>query len=275
MPAPAAGGQGVGARAAGQRAGAAPATGGLAAAGARHGGQVAAARDLHEHRGAGAERGPRGLEGHRGHARRAGGGVAEQLAVVLADRGHAGPALADRRPVGDDVVRPAAGDEQGRLGGAGEPGDQQRRAVAVRAGHGDVAGVRVGRAGLGEGVVAVVPHRDEPGLGHRGEGGGAGADDDAHVPAGDREPAAVALGGAEVGGEGDDGVRARDRLAGGLDAVEVAAVGHHEHRAAPGRGRRGGGLGEAGGPVLARQGLPDGVRAPGRARASSRAGPRG
>ena len=190
------------------------------------------------------------------------GGVAQQLAVVLADRGDPGPAGADGGAVGDDVVGPAARDEQGGLGGAREAGDEQRRAVAVRAGHGDVAGVGVGRAGLGERVVAVVPDRDQARVDDRGERGGAGADDDAHLPARHGQPAPVALGGPEVGGEGDDGVRARHGLAGGLDAVEVAAVGHHEHRAPPGRGRGGGGLGETGGPVLARQGLPDGVRGP-------------
>lgn len=150
MPAPATGGRRratVGVRRDRQRPRAPAAAGGLAAARAGDRGEVAPARDLDEHRGAVLQGRARRLEGHGRDAGGAGGRIAQELAVVLADGGHARGARADSCPVGDHVVGPAAGHEQRGLGGARDPGHEQGRAVAVGAGHGHVAGVRVGARG--------------------------------------------------------------------------------------------------------------------------------
>ena len=172
-------------------------------------------------------------------------------------------------------MRPPGADEHLGLGGAGGAGDEEGGAGGVGAGEQDVAGVRVGRAGLGVAVVAVVPDREQAGVLHRGEGGGPGTDGEALVAPRHGEPAAVALGGAEVGGQGGHLVLAQELDAGGVEAVEVAPVGHDDHRPVPGADRGAGGLGEATRPVLPGQRLPDGVGARRRARASRKAGPRG
>ena len=105
------------------------------------------------------------------------------------------------RPRGSDRARPALPDQLGGLGGHREAADERGRSLGVRPQQEDVTHVRVGSAWLLVEVVAVVPHHDEAQVVHRGEGRGARADDHpAHAPA-DCEPAPVALGGTEVGGQ--------------------------------------------------------------------------
>src|SRR6185436_3724698 len=100
------------------------------------------------------------------------------------------------------------------LDGAGEAAEQRRAALLLAAQEQHLTGVRIGRTGLGVEVVAVVPHRHQSEVVHRGEGGGAGADDDPDVAPGDGEEGTVAAGrsyvrsehdvpaGAEGGGQG-------------------------------------------------------------------------
>ena len=120
--------------------------------------------------------------------------------------------------------------------------------------------MRVRRSGLGVQVVPVVPDRDQAEVGDRGEGGGPGAGDDPYRAAADGQPAPVALGRPEVGGQRDVPARAEHRAERGVQAVEVGPVRDDEERAPAAGQRRGGRLGEPGRPVLAGQRGPDRVR---------------
>jgi hypothetical protein len=64
-----------------------------------------------------------------------------------------------------------------------EPADQGGTVLQPGAGEQNLARVGVRRPGLGMQVVAVVPDRHEAEVGHRCEGRGARADDDAARPA--------------------------------------------------------------------------------------------
>jgi hypothetical protein len=152
--------------------------------------------------------------------------------------------------------------QQLRLRGPGEPGHQQGRARAVRAQHQHVAHVRVGRAGLGVQVVAVVPDGEQSQPRHRGEHRRAGADDHRHLPPTHRQPAPVAFGRTEIGTQRHHRVGPDPLRAGGQQGLDVALVGYDEQRAAPGHDRRRRGLGEPLRPRLPRQRLPDRVRGP-------------
>ena len=112
--------------------------------------------------------------------------------------------------------------------------DQRRRAGQLGPGEQHLAGVRVGRARLGVQVVAVVPDRDQPEVGDRREHRRPGADDHRHL---------AAAGGAGTAGTARP-ARARrcsatcrpgpsTRGQRRVEPVEVAGVGHHDHRAAP------------------------------------------
>ncbi|GAB3857236.1 hypothetical protein GCM10027610_093200 [Dactylosporangium cerinum] len=164
-------------------------------------------------------------------------------------------------PVGGDVDRPAGLDELLGLGGAREPADDDPAAGLFGAGEEDLPGVWVRRPGFGVQVVAVVPDGDEAEAGDGGEAGGAGADDDAGCAPGGGEEASVPFRGAERGGQRD--VRPGAAEGGGhrgVEAVQVAGVGDDDQRAPPAGERGRGGLGEPGGPVLAGQRGPYGVR---------------
>ena len=78
----------------------------------------------------------------------------------------------------------------------------------------DLAGMGVRRPRLVVEVVAVVPDRHQPEVLHGRERGGAGADDDPHGPARDREERAVALGRSGLGGEHDVAALAEPRRSG-------------------------------------------------------------
>ena len=177
-----------------QRTGALRADAAGPAARARERGHVARPRRLDEHWVAGGHTVTQGAPGPRGKPRGARRGVPRQVGVV-ADGGDPGRGRADDLAGGLQRMGPATGHERVRLrrtrmatqqhGGPGEVGPQQR----------NVAGVGVRRAWLGQGVVAVVPHHDQAEVGDRCEHGRARPDDRMNPAAGDREKAAVSLGG--------------------------------------------------------------------------------
>ena len=234
----------------------------LPAGGAGQPRDVARARRLYQHRTAGSEGGAGRLERRGGEPGGAGQRVAGELEIALALREDARHRGADGRTVGDDLAGPPRLDQQLPLGGARVPGDEQRRADGVGAQDEHVADVRVGGAGFGVQVVAVVPDDEQAGRGDRGERRRTGADDDPDRPPAHREPPAVALGRPEVGGQHHDRLRAETDGAGSVEEIDVTLVGHDEQRATP--RARGGvrGVGQPLGPGLTRQGLPDGVRGP-------------
>ena len=59
--------------------------------------------------------------------------------------------------------------------------------------HGHLAGVRIGRTGFGEIVVAVVPHHHQTQIGHRGEHRGSGTDNHGRISTQYRQPAPIPL----------------------------------------------------------------------------------
>ena len=128
--------------------------------------------------------------------------------------------------------------------------------------------------GLGVQVVAVVPEHHQAEVTHRREHRGPGARHDHGLAAQGGEPAAVALRGAEVGGERDVGgrggcrvrwVRGRDQRCQRLvDAGQVTRVGHHDDRATAGARGGDGGPGDLFRPGRA------GKRRPGRASRAAR-----
>jgi hypothetical protein len=134
-------------------------------------------------------------------------------------------------------VRPAGLDQQLRLRGAGEAGQQQCRAGGVCPLHQHLAGVRVRRAGLGVQVVAVVPDHQQARVDDRREHHRPGAHHHPHLAAPHRQPAAVAPRRPEVGAQRHHAL-AQQRGAGGVHAFDIAVVGQRQHRPAA-RGRRG------------------------------------
>ena len=140
-------------------------------------------------------------------------------------------------------MRALDGDRRGRRAGTGAllGGTQQQHVAGVR-----LRGVRLGVAG-----VAVVPDRGQAEVGHRCEHRRPGADDGPDRAAVDREPAAVALLGAGVGGEDDVPAVAEQRGQRRVHPGDGPPVGQHGERATPGgqgRGERGGQLPGQSGP---------------------------
>ena len=182
---------------------------------------------------------------------------------VVGGRPHPRRGGAHRDAVGGQVPGPAGRDELRQFGCAGEPADEGAGAGQVGAECEHLPGVRVGGARLLVQVVAVIPEHHEAQVLYRGEHGRAGARDDQRLAAPDREPAAVPLRGAQVGGERDiAGHRTRLRGAGVLgarhargggaghgghrrerliDAGQVAGVWHHDQGTAAGARRSDGG----------------------------------
>ncbi len=151
----------------------------------------------------------------------------------------------------DQLVRPTGLGQQRRFGGTREASDDQRRPCRMRALRQHVAGVRVGHLRITVQVVAVVPHRGKAQVVHRCEHCRAGSDHDACRAAQHCQPAAVARGWRQVGGEGDHAVLAEQPGAGVLQPLQVAVVGDDDQRASSGRRGGGGGFGEPAGPVFA------------------------
>ena len=200
-------------------------------------------------------------------------GVALEVAVGVAGE-------ADRDPLaydvarGDDLGGPAGADEVLRLDAARVRREQGRAPGLLGAHEQHLAGMGVRRPRLVVEVVAVVPDRHQAEVVHRRERGGAGADDDAHRPAADREERAVALGRARVGREHDVAALAEPRGERGVEPVDVAVVGDADQRARPRRGGGDDGLGQQVGPVVAGDDRPDSAgRVPGREPSRSAAPP--
>ncbi|RAO03143.1 hypothetical protein GUI43_05352 [Micromonospora noduli] len=218
--------------------------------------EVAAAGHLHQHRQVLAERVAGSRPGQAGQPGGGGPGVAGQLRVVPGRRDGRDPGP-HGGPVGDHLRGPAGLHQQLRLGRPGVPTDQRAGLGEVGAGEQHVAGVRVGRPGLGVQVVTVVPDGDEAEPGHRGEHRRPGADHHRHLATASGEEGPVPPGRAERGGEADVPSRAEHAGERGVETVEVTRVGHHHHRAAPtgdgGRHR----VGVTGRPVLTGQRRPD------------------
>ena len=147
-----------------------------------------------------------------------------------------------------------------RLRGAGHATEERRRPLLLGADEEHLAGVRVGRAGLGVEVVAVVPQHHEPEVVHGREGGGAGADDDPSRSAGHGQEVAVARRRAAVGGQADVVPLPQPVSQGGVDPGDVTPVRDADERAPPGGVRRRHGLGDHRGPVVAGGGRPHRAR---------------
>ena len=180
----------------------------------------------------------------------------------------------DRDPGADglagsgDLLGPAGAQEVLRLHAARVAGQHRRAALGLGTQQQHLAGVGVGRAGLVVQVVAVVPDRHQPQVVDRRERRGTGAHDDADRSAADGQEGAVALGRTRVGRQDHVAARPQPRGQRGVEAGEVAAVGHAHQRAAA-RGRRGHrGVGEQRRRVVAWQHRPHrpGVGSPGQRR---------
>ena len=205
-------------------------------------GQVAAAWHLDEHRSL--RQGLLGgAPGDGGQVGRGDGRVAVGV-VALAGDPHRGHGSTHQLARGLDGGELAAGDEVGDGHRAGEARREHPGAADRRPGEQHLAHVRVGRTGLVEQVVAVVPPGDQPEVGHRGEGRGAGAHDHLGVAAQRLEERRVARLRPLVGREPGVPAGAEHLEQGRLDPHDVAVVGHDEHGAAarprrrPGRPRR-------------------------------------
>ncbi len=131
-----------------------------------------------------------------------------------------------------------------------------RAAVALlgRAQGQHLAGVRVGRAGFGQQVVAVVPQRDQAEVLDGGERGGPVADDDTDLAAQGAQEGAVAGGGPRLGHQDREPGGPQGGGASAPELLEVALVGDDEDRAAAAVDGGPGGGGQPGGPVAARVG---------------------
>ncbi len=154
---------------------------------------------------------------------------------------------------------PAAAHQRVGLGGTPVAADQCRAPGLMGAQHRHLAGVRVGRPRLGQAVVGVGPHHDQPEIAQRREHRAARAD---HQPGGTaqrRQPAPVPGRRPQAGRQGHHAALVDPRRRGLPQRVQVALVRNdRQHRAAGPHGVRGG-LGEAVRPRLARQRLPDGA----------------
>ena len=178
-----------------------------------------------------------------------------------------GAAAAQHGAVGGDLVRPAGLDELLRLGGAGV---RRRRAAPRRSGP-SAAPARRGCAGTGARGSAC---RSSPSSQIASRPRSAtGAYAAARVPITTRtvaaphgQPAPVALGRAEVGGQRDVPARAERNRQGGVETVRSRASGTTTIAPRPASTRGAGRLGEPGRPVLARQRRPHRPRRPARRR---------
>ena len=231
-----------------------PAPRGRAALPARQRRHVASPGHLNQHRQVRAQRLARRLERDGGQPGTR-SSIAFERDVAVAGRVDPGRALAHDRPRRDEIVCPPGLDERLRLGGAREPARDERRPRLVHPQQRHLPRVRVGGAGFGVGVVAVVPDRDQPEIGDRREHGAAGADDHPRGAAQHREPAPVPRGRAEPRRKPDrrvpDQIRTR-----GQHPVEIALVRDDEQRPrSPRRGDRRE-FGKPPSPVLPRQCLP-------------------
>ena len=174
-----------------------------------------------------------------------------------------GPDLRRRLPQGLRAAGqrpgPAAPDELGELGRAGEAADERGRAAPVRAQDEYLTGVRVRRAGLGVQIVAVVPEHHQAELGDRGEHRGPGARHHLDQAPAHGQPAAIAFSRPEVRAQADVARWALRHIGQGrVDAAQVAGIRYHDDHAAA-RGRRCcGGDGDLSRPFRARQRRPGG-----------------
>ena len=158
----------------------------------------------------------------------------------------AGPA------VGDDALGPAGADEVVGLHAAGEAARQERRALLLGPQQQRLAGLGIGRPGLGVQVVAVVPDGHQTEVVHRGERRGPGAEHDPPGAAADGQEVAVAGGRPDVGGERDVVSRPEHLGERHVDACDVLDVGQAQQRAPATRAGRGGRVREEGRPVARR-----------------------
>jgi hypothetical protein len=155
-------------------------------------------------------------------------------------------------------MSPATLDELGRLGGPGEPADDQRRSGERGAEHENVASMRIGRPRLGVQVVAVVPDCEQPEVANRRERGGPSSDDRAHSAPPDSEPPTISLGRAEIRGQRDVLVTAEQGGRRGVQPSEVSGIRHDDQRAPLARNRGGNGFREPMRPGLAGERRPGG-----------------
>ncbi len=146
-------------------------------------GHIPAAGNLDEHRVLRLQRRARRLQRHGGQSRGVGSRIPLLGKTAVLQRHHPGSGGPHHRPGGHHVVGPAGPYQRLSLGGARVAADDRGATQLVGTQHGDLAGVRIRRAGLGEIVVPVVPHQDQPEIGHRGEHRAAGTDHHLGLPA--------------------------------------------------------------------------------------------
>ena len=160
---------------------------------------IAAPRDLHEHRPR-LQRSPSGLPGDVRKPRAHRTGITRELDV--------GPRCQDARattpklrPRKDDLTGPAGTHERGSLdrAGRGSQDDGRARSCGTHGQH--VTGVPVRRVRISEGIVTVVPEHHEAQVSHGREHSGSGPDHDGDVPATDLQERLVARRRTQVCGE--------------------------------------------------------------------------
>ena len=248
-----------------QRSVAVPAARGFAAVLADQRHEVARPRHLDEHR---------SLRQHRAHQRehlvrqpcRLRRRVALERAVGVGAHLHLGRGVPDRGPGLPELADPAPLHPRLELRRPGVAREECGRPALRRPQGQHLAGVRVGRPGFGQQVVAVVPQRDEAEVPDRGEGRGPVADHHPDLPPEGPQEGPVPGRRSRLGDEHGEAGRSEGLAAGLLQQLDVALVGDDEHRtpAAVDRGPCGGG--EPAGPVAAAVGagrhLPGGPRAP-------------
>jgi hypothetical protein len=98
----------------------------------------------------------------------------------------------------------------------------------------------IGCARLGEEVISVVPHRDQPESAHRSERGRTGPNHNRRLSSEHRKKGAVARGGTKIGGQDDVGTGAEKCGQSSAHSCYVSSVGQAHDAAAP-RSLRGGG----------------------------------
>ena len=236
-----------------------PATGDGAAAPAGQRRHVTAPRHLHQHRCSGLERRAGGPQRDRRQARGAGRRVAFLGVPAVVQGHHPRGTGANHRPRRHHVVRPPAAHQRVGFGGSGVAADQRGAPRLMRAQHRHLAGMRIRRPRLDQGVVGVGPDHDQPQVAQRSEHRAAGADHQSRAAAQRRQPAPVAGGRPQAGRECHHAVFVDPGRRGLPQRVQVALVGHDRQRRAPRTDGLRRGLGESVRPRLARQHLPDGA----------------
>ena len=230
---------------------AAPAPGRFTAVLADQGDQVARSRHLHQHRSL-RQGGADQLEHLVRQSRRPGGRVTGQGVVGVHRRSHPRCGVPGLGAVGGELGEPATLQQLLRLAAAAVAGEQHRGPLLAGPQRQHRTRVRVGRALLGEQVVAVVPERHQPEVVHRRVRRRPVADHHPDVAPQRGQKGAVASRRTGLGGQHDEAGTAEHPGTGGSQLRQVTLVRHDQHRTPSAVDGGPGGGGEAVGPVPAR-----------------------